>query len=317
MDEWEKVISIENLYQAYKNAAKGKRSNPDVANFIFNLEENLFNLQEELEKNQYTPGSYHYFYIHEPKKRLIAAAPFRDRVVHHALCAIIQPKLERKMIYHSYANRIGKGTYKALDQCTKYLRSFNYVLPIDIVQFFPSIDHQILFSKLSSEINSSSTLNLINQILESNNAADLTGKGLPIGNLTSQLWANYYLSSLDHFIKQQLKCKGYIRYVDDMLLFSDDKRELLGWKQEIFNYLKDLKLQAHETKAHSRPTEMGIPFLGFQIFKTHRKLKSRKVIYFKRKIKAKYKQYLENEISKEELNSIIIGWINHARYGDT
>ena len=149
---WPEIISFQNLLLAYRLAARGKRSKAEVAAFELNLEPNLFALQEELRLFTYRPGAYHNFYIHDPKKRLISAAPFRDRVVHHAFCNLIEPIYERKFIYDSYANRQGKGTHRALDRCTHYLRRFKYCLPMDVRQFFPSIDHALLLNTLARTI---------------------------------------------------------------------------------------------------------------------------------------------------------------------
>ncbi|MEW6031220.1 MAG: RNA-dependent DNA polymerase, partial [Chloroflexota bacterium] len=141
---YQKLCSWDNLLLAYRKAGKGKRGHPNVAEFEYRLEDNLLQLQRELKEQTYQPGEYHSFYIHDPKKRLISAAPFRDRVVHHALCNLIEPIFEKSFIFDSYANRIGKGTHRALDRAQQFARRFKYVLVCDIRQFFPSIDHAIL-----------------------------------------------------------------------------------------------------------------------------------------------------------------------------
>jgi RNA-directed DNA polymerase len=140
---YSQVLSFENLYCAYRAARKGKRENPAVSDFEFNLESNLLRLQNELLTQTYSPGAYTNFYVHEPKRRLVSAAPFRDRVVHHALCKVIEPVWERRFIYHSYACRVGKGTHKALDQCQSWVRQYRFSMHGDIVKYFPAIDHQI------------------------------------------------------------------------------------------------------------------------------------------------------------------------------
>lgn len=141
---YEEIYEWENLLLAFHRAAKGKRGKAPAATFEYRLEENLIQLQTELRAQTYQPGTYHSFYIHEPKKRLISAAPFRDRVVHHALCNLIEPLFERSFIFDSYANRVGKGTHRALDRAQQFARRFRYVLQCDIRQFFPSIDYTIL-----------------------------------------------------------------------------------------------------------------------------------------------------------------------------
>ena len=155
---YSQLYSWDNLLLAYRKASKGKRGHSNVAEFEYRLEDHLLQLQRELQDRTYQPGEYHSFYIHDPKKRLISAAPFRDRVVHHALCNLIEPIFERSFIFDSYANRIGKGTHKALDRATQYARRFQYVLTCDIRQFFPSIDHAILFDILKTKVKDENTL---------------------------------------------------------------------------------------------------------------------------------------------------------------
>lgn len=149
---FDQLTSWPNLLLAYKKASAGKRGQANVAAFEYRLEGNLFRLQEELQQKTYRPGPYENFYIHEPKRRLISAAPFRDRVVHHALCNIIEPIFERSFIFDSYANRVGKGTHRALDRCQEFARQFKFVMPLDLRQFFPSIDYAILYDALARKI---------------------------------------------------------------------------------------------------------------------------------------------------------------------
>ena len=331
---WEAIISFQNMHLAFKKAAKGKRSKPEIAAFEMNLEEQLFILIEELISGQYRPGPYNHFTIHSPKRRLISAAPFRDRVVHHALCKIIEPIFERKFIYDSYANRKGKGTHRALDSCTHYMRRFKYVLPLDIRKFFPNIDHQILFAELGKSIPCQKTLALCQTIMKSgasintecfpspsttNSAPVLQDRpsGLPIGNLTSQFWANVYLNPFNHFIKRELKCKGYVRYVDDMLLFDNDKKQLLVWKQEISLFMHQIQLHMHENSAQARPCTVGLPFLGFQVFPDHRRLKRRKAIHARRRFKSLVASYHAGKIPLSTVDACITSWVSHASSGDT
>lgn len=331
---WEKLTSLWNLEQAFHLAAAGRRGRASVAEFERNLEVNLPLLREELLEGRYRPGGYVSFYIHDPKKRLISAAPFRDRVVHHALVNIIEPMFERKFIFDTYANRKGKGTHRALDRCTYYMRRFAYVLPMDVRQFFPSIDHAILLHTIAQTIPDPRVLHLCSQIIASGQGvldgeyervyfpgddlfAAARPRGLPIGNLTSQFWANVYLNPLDHFIKRQLKCRGYDRYVDDMLLFSDDKGELHAWRSDVIQFLANLRLTIHEECAQPRPCRTGVPFLGFQVFPDHRRLKRRKVVHARRRLKAISKRYQAGAISIEKVKAHVVAWTNHASHGDT
>jgi retron-type reverse transcriptase len=327
------LTSWDNLLLAYRRASRGKRNKPPAATFEYRLEDNLCQLQAELRQRSYRPGSYHSFLIHDPKRRLISAAPFRDRVVHHALCNLIDPLLEQGFIADSYANRIGKGTHRARARCQQFARRFAYVLPCDIRQFFPSIDHAILRQELSTKINNEQVLWLVDTILASGQDV-LTGqydmvyfpdddlfavnrpRGLPIGNLTSQFWANVYLSPFDHFVKRRLRCKGYVRYVDDLLLFADDKATLWQWRESLVARLADLRLTIHP-ESQPRPVTEGIPFLGFHIFPDRMRLKRRKGIQYQRKFRQLLDQYAANEIKLETVTLSVQGWVNHARFGNT
>lgn len=328
------VWSFENLHLAWRRARKGKRSQASVAAFEFNVEHNVLRLQAELEEKSYCPGRYRSFYIHEPKRRLISAAPFRDRVVHHALCQVIEPLFERRFIHDSYANRVGKGTHRALDRATHYLRRYRYVLPCDIRQFFPSIDHAILQDVLARVIADPDVLWLIDRILASGRGVlageyemvyyagdDLFAagrpRGLPIGNLTSQFWANVYMNELDQYIKRGLGCRAYLRYVDDFLVFGDSKPELWRWQEDIIQKLATMRLSLHERQAHLRPTGEGLAFLGFVVYPDHRLLKGRKVVAWRRRFADRLSELGNGSIALDDVHASVRGWVNHARYGDT
>lgn len=314
---------------AYANAARGKRGRGATAHFEFKLGDNLIALQDELSAQTWQPGGYYNFLIHEPKKRLISAAPFRDRVAHHALCNVIVPLLEKRFIPTSYANRIGKGTHRAIDECQRLARRYKYFLQCDVVQFFPSIDHAILQTELDKALPDDSLFWLIDKILASGagvlaNEYDMVffdgddlfavqrPRGLPIGNLTSQWWANAYLNPFDHFVHRELRCSAYLRYVDDFVLFANDKSTLFGWREALIDQLKGLRLTIHEERAIPRPVTDGIRFLGFAIYPDHRALKSAKNRAFQRKLK-----HLVETSSQQEIKASVQGWINHVRYGDT
>ena len=330
---YDQICDWENLLLAYRKASKGKRGLAPAAAFEHELESNLVALQEELRARTYRPGAYRSFFIHEPKRRLISAAPFRDRVAHHALCNVIEPQFERSFITDSYANRIGKGTHRALDRCQEFARRFRYVLQCDVQQFFPSIDHAILSEILAKTIRGPEVMWLVGRILESGAGVlsetyrmvwfpgdDLFAvsrpRGLPIGNLTSQFWANCYLNPFDHFVKRQLRCPGYIRYVDDLLLFDDDKAVLWAWRDEIVERLADLRLTIHPG-AHPRPVEEGIPFLGFVVYPEQRRLKRRNAVSYWRRFRALARGYAAGELPLARLTASTRGWYNHVRYANT
>lgn len=331
---YSQVWAWDNLEEAYRKARLGKRGLAPAARFERRLEDNLVALQDELQMQAYRPGPYHSFYIHEPKRRLISAAPFRDRVVHHALCNIIEPLFERRFVFDSYANRIGKGTHRALDRCTYFARRYRYALQLDLVQFFPSIDHALLRQALGRVIGDELVLALCEVILASGRGVqadeyqmvyfpgdDLFAsdrpRGLPIGNRTSQFWANVFMNGFDHFVKRALKAPAYLRYVDDVLVFSDDKRQLWEWRAAMVEYLAGLRLTIHAERAHPRPVSEGLPFLGFTVFPDHRRLKPRKAIAFRRRLGQRLRGLAAGKLPLEAVHAAVRGWINHARYGDT
>jgi hypothetical protein len=272
--------------------------------------------------------------IREPKVRRISAAPVRDRVVHHALMRVTWPIFEARLIHDSYACREGKGTHRALDRCQHYSRRYRYVLQGDVVRFFPSIDHAILRAQLARHIACRDTLWLIDRILESGEGVlrdqyemvyfdgdDLLAacrpRGLPIGNLTSQSWANVYLNDLDQFVKHELRCRAYLRYCDDFLLFADSKATLWQWRQEVIDKLAALRLTLHHDRAQVFPVKAGIPWLGFRIYPTHRRLRRRNVKAFMRRFRAQREAYRAGQITAAEIQQTLQAWIAHASHGDT
>lgn len=240
---------------------------------------------------------------------------------------------EASFIFDSYANRIAKGTHRALNRCQDFARKYKYVLQCDIRQFFPGIDHEILRSILKRKNSDEQVMWLIDKIIASGEGVlseeyemvyfpddDLFAvnrpRGLPIGNLTSQFWANVYLNPFDHFVKRELGCQAYLRYVDDSLLFDNDKKRLWQWRDAIIKRLFRFRLTIHPG-AQPRPVSEGIPFLGFIVFPQCRRLKCRKGIHFQRKLKKLVAGYRAGDIPLKELSASVRGWINHVRYGNT
>lgn len=326
------LCAFENLYEAFCRARRGKRSRPDVAAFEDNLEVELLRLQAELLDEQYTPGPYRHFTIYEGKPRRISAAPFRDRVVHHALCNVIEPIWEARFIHDSYACRAGKGMHAALDRCTHFARRYPYVLQCDVVQFFPNVDHEILRGLLARRIADAQVLRLCERIIASGAGIhapepywfpgdDLLAvarpRGLPIGNQTSQFWANVYLHELDQFVKQSLRCPAYLRYCDDFLLFADDKPTLHAWRREIEGFLVSLRLRLHARKTVVYPVTNGIPFLGFVVFPDHRRLRQANGLRFQRRFKRMLDKYAAGRLEGAKMHERVRGWVAHAAHGDT
>lgn len=323
---YSKIITFENLLCAAYQAARGKREQENVLRFFNRLEENLLALQEALQSQTYCPGTYSTFQIYEPKPRMISAAPFRDRVVHHALINVIGELFERSFIFDSYANRVGKGTHRAIRRYQQFLRQFQYVLKCDIRKYFPSIDHAILKALIRRYIADEKTLWLINVIIDASNPQEAVmdyfpgddmftplerRKGLPIGNLTSQFFANVYLDPLDHFIKEQLRCPAYLRYVDDFVLFADRKAELKTWQNRIADYLRDYRLLLHPRHCYIFPARVGRRFLGQRVFQTHRRLVSENVRSFKKRLRSWVATPPEN------IEQRLASWRGHAAQADT
>ena len=328
------IVEWENLWLAYRLAARGKRAGANVNRFEFRVADRLLELQDELATRTYRPGPYTHFTIHEPKRRKISAAPFRDRVVHHALCNVIEPLFERRFIAHSYANRVGKGTHRAIDQLQTYARRYRYVLRLDIVQHFPSLDHAILRAAIAKVVRDDDSLWLVDRILASGAGVlddeydmvyfpgdDLFAvarpRGLPIGNLTSQFWSNVYMNDLDWFVVSALGCKAYLRYVDDFALFADSKGQLWAWKRQIIDYLAGMRLTVHEGAAQVQTAASGVPWLGFVVYPDHRLLKRRNVVNFRRRFRRNLDLYAAGRLSFAELDASVQGWVNHVRYADT
>ena len=329
-----RIIAWDNLLLAHARAGKGKRGRRSAASFEHQLADHLLELQHELATHRYQPSPYTHFIINEPKRRLISAAAFRDRVVHHAICNIIEPEFERRFIGDSYANRVGKGTHRAIDRCQRFAQRYAYALRLDIVQHFASVDHAILLKALNRVIRDDNILQLISIIIDSGDGVlareydmvlfagdDLLAacrpRGLPIGNLTSQFWSNCYLHGLDLFVKRSLGCRAYLRYVDDFALFSNRKSELWAWKNALIDYLAKLRLTVHEQTAQVNPVGHGVPWLGFVIYPEFRRVKARKIRQSSRHLTQRYDAWRSGKISFAEFDASVQGWINYVRYADT
>ncbi len=314
---FEHLCSWENLVLAWRRAARGKRGTQSVARFEYRAEEHLAELRAQLLAGTYRPGAYVHFHIKDPKRRKISAAQFRDRVVHHALCTVMEPRFERLFMPDSYANRAGKGTHRAIDRLQEFARLHRYVLRADIVQHFASVDHAVLLDTLSRQMPEPDIMALVEAIVDSGRGVlddeyryvrfpgdDLLAvcrpRGLPIGNLTSQFWSNCYLHPFDEFVKRDLRCPAYLRYVDDFALFGDRKRELWAWKAAIIERLARLRLVIHETRAQVLPVQAGIPWLGFVVHPTHRLVKGRKVRNARRGLRSRLAAYHAGAISFAE-----------------
>jgi RNA-directed DNA polymerase len=329
---FDEITSFNGLAQAARAAYRGKRLRPAPAAFHYDLESNLLRLQEELRAGQYQPGAYRVFRITDPKPRLISAAPYRDRVVHHAVCRVIEPIFDRTFIHDSYANRLGKGTHRALDRATAFCRQARYALKCDVEKFFPSIDHQVLLGLLARKLKCGRTLDLIERIVRASNPQEPAAHyfpgddlftphtrrhGIPIGNLTSQFFANVMLDPLDHYVKQSLRCPRYVRFADDLLVFGDDKRALHGVLARVRERLVPLRLHLHERKCVVLPVSAGVSFLGWRLFPDHRRLRRATGVRFQRRLKQLTTAYARGAITLEHVRAPLASWIGHLQHGDT
>lgn len=329
---YDRISAFDNLERAAHAARRGKRTRPDVAAFEFALERELLQLQSELRDQSYRPGEYRQFRIFEPKPRLISRAPFRDRVVHHALCRVIEPLFERSFSAHSYACRVGKGTHRALDRFQTLAREHRWALTCDVRKFFPSVDHQVLRELLARKLRDQRCLALIDCILASSPPQEpaatyfagddlftphVRRHGLPIGNLTSQFFANVYLNPLDHFVERTLHCRAYVRYCDDFVLFSDRAQQLVDWRRQVASFLAGLRLRLHGGKSVVHRTARGIRFLGFRVFPGRRLLARENVVRFRRRLRRLQHAFAAGVLGAEELRASIEGWVAHASHGDT
>jgi len=329
---WPQITNFSNLILAARKAQRCKRFKPNVADFNYHLETELIQLQTQLITQTYTPGDYTTFKLIDPKPRLISAAPYRDRVVHHALCNIIGPIFEKTFIPDSYANRKYLGTHKALKRFTQFARSSRYILQCDISKYFPSIDHEILKTLIRKKIKCPDTLWLIDTIIDHSNPQEpilhyfpgdnlLTPierrKGLPLGNLTSQFFANIYLNALDRYIKETLQVHKYLRYVDDFALFSDDHDFLEHSHLAIANYLINLRLKLHPIKTQLFATKYGQNFVGFRIFPDRIRVISKNIRRGRKRLRILCHLVQQDRLDSQKLYHSIQAWRGHLKHGDT
>ncbi len=323
---YNKIISLDNLTFAWKKARKGKTKKNYVLEFEANLYKNLLKLQYELKNLTYSPKPLKTFILRDPKTRKISKSAFRDRIVHHALIRILEPIFDKRFIYDSCANRIGKGNLFALKRFYKFMKKisrngklngwFNnnqikgYCLKADIKHYFQEVNHEILLNIIKRKIKDKKVIWLIKKILENG----YKEKGMPLGNLTSQFFANLYLNELDYFVKHKLKVKYYIRYVDDFILLHKSKEQLQIWKKQINKFLKEnLKLELHPQKSRIIPLSKGIDFVGFRIFYYFKLLRRRNI----KNMENKLNLFRSQIIDKEKILESYQGWQAYAKWANT
>ena len=322
-DLWKELCGYDNLFLAYQKARKHKTTKQYVIDFEKNLRGNLLLLNSELLLHSYSPKPLVNFTIRDPKTRKISKSDFRDMVVHHALCNIIEPIFEKGFIYDSYANRIGKGTLKAIGRFDFFKKKVSknntakcYLLKADVQTYFENIDHGILLKIIKNKIADKRIIWLIRRILANSSCKE--GRGMPLGNLTSQFFANVYLNELDWFVKNKLKAKYYIRYVDDFVIFNSDRKKLEFYKEEINQFLKSrLEVQMHPDK--SRIFRLGncINFLGFRAFYHHKIIKKSNLRKMRNMLQFLKEKYRNRNIDYDSLYDFLEGWIAYAKNSNT
>jgi len=329
---FEQICALDNLYLAARKARRLKSRKLYVEDFELHRERFLGELRDELRAGAYRPSGYKQFRIYDPKERLICAAPYRDRVVHHALCNVIGPLLERRFIADSFSCQQGKGTEAARERCRRYTNRYAWVLKCDVRKFFQSIDHGILKQKLARLIRCEPTLALCGLIIDSYRDTELPPawhadddlfapfdrpRGLPIGNLTSQLWANFYLDDMDHCVKEVWRAAGYARYTDDWLIWGDEKSVMWSLRDRIAETLDGIRLRLNPVKTRLSPTRTGVPFLGFRFYPGRRpRVAGETRRRFERRTRRQMRRVAGREMTMDAVRESADGWTQFARYGN-
>lgn len=321
---WKQLCTFQNLYQAYQNAARNKSENPRVQEFEQDWRRNLCIILHELRTKTYHPRPARTFVLRDPKTRVITVSDFRDRVVHHALVNVLQPIFEPRFIHDSYASRKGKGTLPALQRFNFFKRKVSqnntrscFVLKADIRQYFQSVDHQILLRLIKKWVTDSDSNWLVATILNHYDEEG-SGKGMPLGNWTSQFFANVYLNELDQYVKHTLKAKYYVRYVDDFVILHNSMEKLEDYQVEIDHFLGEkLYLQLHSTKTRIIPLTQGIPFLGFRIFYYHKLVRKSNLRKIKQLLAEALQGYHEGGVDAQQVWELFYGWSAYALHGST
>jgi len=319
------IISAENLFAAWEIFKRDKRNKPDVMETEQNIEQEIFKLHRELRSKTYRHGPYSGFWIRDPKLRRINKAVVRDRILHHAIFKILNPIFEPTFIPNSYSCRVGKGTHKGVEDLEKMIRAESrnntqacWILKCDVRKFFDSVDHAVLLYILEQKIIDPNVRWLLREIIGSYASASAGGgsKGIPIGNLTSQLFANVYLNEFDQFIKHSLKIKKYARYTDDFVIISHNKSYLEKIVPQLESFLSEkLKLTLHPDKVNIRKYRQGADFLGYVVLPHHIAVRTRTKKRMFRKIAERVAAYQSGTISKASMEGALssyLGVLSHA-----
>ena len=315
---FEQITAFDTLLLAARKAWRGKQQRQSVGHFIFHLEPELLTLQEELCSGTYRMQPYRTFTIYEPKARQICAAAFRDRVVQHAICHVLDPLFERWSIHDSYTCRRGKGTHAAVRRAQQLARRWPYVLKCDVRKYYESVDHAVLKALLRRKFKDRALLTLLDGIIAHPLPFGTTGQGLPIGNLTSQYFANLYLGELDHLVQDRLRLPGYVRYMDDILVFASEKPHLHETLATIRTFLHDtLRLTLKDEVTRLMPVTQGVAFLGFRVFPGLIRLDGRKWARVRRRVRQREAQYRCGMLEAEALQRALASMLGHIGHADT
>lgn len=303
------LASFENLYEAWKKASKGKRKKYEVGIFELDLERNLLRIHRELLNNSWCPSGYRIFTIHEKKPRKIAAAPFRDRVVHHALTNVLEPIFEPWFVPTLYSNRKGKGVHGAVAMAKVFAQRNKYVIHADVKSYFPSINRTILLNTITDKITCLRTYDLIARILDIRQIG--LESGLPLGNQCSQFFANIHLTPIDRFMYGGAHLGGYMRYVDDMWLFGKEKETL--WRA--FDVLTE-RLKKYDMMLNQKTTTFyrvcdSFPCLGYRVYPSVVLVRREAILRFRRKAKKLAKAFTSGQISLEKIKCSLMGSMGH------
>ncbi|MDR3326645.1 MAG: RNA-directed DNA polymerase [Prevotellaceae bacterium] len=310
----EHIADMENLRIAFWKASRGKTAKPEVETFRRSLDKNLILLRNSILDGKISTGKYHYFTIYDPKERKICAASFDERVLHHAIINICHANFEKYQIFDSYACRLQKGTYAALDRAKYYQHKYNWFLKLDVRKYFDSIDHQVLKQMLQCRFKEKNLLNIFCDIIDSYETN--TEKGVPIGNLTSQYFANHYLAHADHYIKEKLGAPDYVRYMDDMVIWSNDKTQLLETGKKFESFISE-KLHLTLKPFCLNTAEKGLPFLGYLLYPCKTRLRQHSKIRFATKFKYYTNKLHNEEWTQTEYQQHILPLISFTKYANT
>jgi len=329
---WPMLTAWSNLLLAARKARRGKRHRPAVRRFEFRREYELLRLRRELLAGTYAPGPFVTHWVHIPKRRLISAAPYPDRVLHHAVMNLLEPILERHFHPHSFACRTGRGTHAASRHLQRLLRRFRFSLQLDVRKFFPSIDHAVLKDRFRRLINDRPFLALLDAIVNGSNDQEPVAdyfpgdhlftpaerrRGLPIGNLTSQWFANWYLDPLDHWLTSRMRIGGYVRYCDDFILCDDDPGRLREMVRAVPAFLAGLRLKVHEERLCVLPAVAGRVFVGYRTTPAGRRVTAEGKHRFLRRLRWMKRAFAAGRIPADKVHQRIMSWLGHAGQADS